>query len=802
MKIADYKDAMEFFKNSRQEESNGKWKEFVEESRFDDMLQEPRTMAQGPRIPFGEGGNFETWLKTQPEGTEFRTKSEIFKKGGVKNTGFYNAILDKYKDKFKITTGSRLGGDVATKNKAIKEFFDTQELGSKINVDQSVVKINKNLPKNEQISATGLRNRLNDTKLNTRAIGAQTLGKYHGELSDLAKAHIEETYGDSIKLNFNKNKYGVSAGGRGESKALYESIRRFVEGGAWDRAYNVGSPEGWILESYKRAGYKPIKEIMPKSKMEKFIGFEAPDGTKWFSSKTAAFKHNGKHVTTSHPGWDRVNKLVSIVKETRVAPSQAIADLLAKGGVKNIDGLTLERLTGYLLNNDVDIKNIKKGLTTFHKHHVKGVKVSPDADIQLVTNVANKEANKVNIEIAELKKKNLPIDYDALDKRLKNYGVTIEVDGKRLGGKGFESISDIEKWTTKKIGTWKTADFEKFAKQFIKNDVKFASFPANVGAMWRAIGSGGRKALGWGTAGLTELIFMGLDMKNELSKGKSTEEAASIAKQNASFGIYSDDAYLRGLKKVAEDMDIDTRAFDKVFAFNERMSKISSQLDYENVQIERLKTMGPLGIEEANRLQKEHDERNATLDLENEKLIEEIAGQVSISKAGEVFPNPNLDQIAKSRYTLTSEDFEKVITDLQEAGIEKLKREKTTAFDVQSKQADPEAGSTFNPITNWFTGTENFWDFRTKGQEKQRLINDMLEFSPQELYRYNLARGVDPDNPITQESFQNLIHQQPGLGFAGAEGGIANIRRPNAIPPESGPTPYGLPSMLNRVKKW
>ena len=36
-------------------------------------------------------------------------------------------------------------------------------------------------------------------------------------------------------------------------------------------------------------------------------------------------------------------------------------------------------------------------------------------------------------------------------------------------------------------------------------------------------------------------------------------------------------------------------------------------------------------------------------------------------------------------------------------------------------------------------------------------------------------------------------------GFAG--GGIAGIRRPNAIPPESGPNPQGLPSMYNRVKR-
>ena len=138
--------------------------------------------------------------------------------------------------------------------------------------------------------------------------------------------------------------------------------------------------------------------------------------------------------------------------------------------------------------------------------------------------------------------------------------------------------------------------------------------------------------------------------------------------------------------------------------------------------------------------------------------------------------NPNLDQIAKARYTLTSDEFGEVFEGLKKAGIEKLKREKTKAFDVQSKQADPEAGSTFNWLTNFFTGSENFLDWRTKGQEEQRLIDDMLEFSPQELYRYNLQRGVDPDSPITQESFENLVYDQPGLGFYSG-GGIASLKK-------------------------
>ena len=61
MHIKDHNDAMTFFRNSKQLESNGKWKEFVEESKFDDMLegtrpQEPRTMAQGGGIIGKPGG--------------------------------------------------------------------------------------------------------------------------------------------------------------------------------------------------------------------------------------------------------------------------------------------------------------------------------------------------------------------------------------------------------------------------------------------------------------------------------------------------------------------------------------------------------------------------------------------------------------------------------------------------------------------------------------------------------------------------------------------------------------------------
>jgi len=53
----DNKDAMEFFRNSKQLESNGKWQEFVEQSELEAAVHEPRNMAHGGRIGFEPGGH-------------------------------------------------------------------------------------------------------------------------------------------------------------------------------------------------------------------------------------------------------------------------------------------------------------------------------------------------------------------------------------------------------------------------------------------------------------------------------------------------------------------------------------------------------------------------------------------------------------------------------------------------------------------------------------------------------------------------------------------------------------------------
>jgi hypothetical protein len=57
---------------------------------------------------------------------------------------------------------------------------------------------------------------------------------------------------------------------------------------------------------------------------------------------------------------------------------------------------------------------------------------------------------------------------------------------------------------------------------------------------------------------------------------------------------------------------------------------------------------------------------------------------------------------------------------------------------------------------------------------------------------------------MSPEELEEYMLERQSRGWSRmkkAGGGMAGIRKPHAIPPESGPTPQGLPSMLNRVKR-
>ena len=83
-----------------------------------------------------------------------------------------------------------------------------------------------------------------------------------------------------------------------------------------------------------------------------------------------------------------------------------------------------------------------------------------------------------------------------------------------------------------------------------------------------------------------------------------------------------------------------------------------------------------------------------------------------------------------------------------------------------------------------------FYDQGLMDKAEQQDIDTMKKIAAADQKRIDerIERGI-----IADRNWQSQV------SYAG--GGIAGIRRPHAIPPKSGPTPQGLPSMYNRVKR-
>ena len=138
------------------------------------------------------------------------------------------------------------------------------------------------------------------------------------------------------------------------------------------------------------------------------------------------------------------------------------------------------------------------------------------------------------------------------------------------------------------------------------------------------------------------------------------------------------------------------------------------------------------------------------------------------------------------------QDITQPIKDTKKAAFDLLEEEQIKNFPTTSKQVNTERGPIGNKIFNSiftkdsykkllpqnFLSTFNqmipFMDYKpvTEKEKEQALIDNM---EPRELYLYNLARGQDPDNPITINETANFMNKN-NRAFGFAEGGITGLR--------------------------
>ena len=141
---------------------------------------------------------------------EWESRSQLIRSSGSKVNGHINRILKEYENKFKF--GSVV---IENKNKEIYKYFKSQPKNSLISVEGAVKIINKNLPKDAQISETIIYNRLDDPKFNINNLKGQTLDNqvsktaaYKVKISDSFKEQLRKIRKPGIYLYLETTQIG------------------------------------------------------------------------------------------------------------------------------------------------------------------------------------------------------------------------------------------------------------------------------------------------------------------------------------------------------------------------------------------------------------------------------------------------------------------------------------------------------------------------------------------------------------------------------------------------------------------
>jgi hypothetical protein len=354
--------------------------------------------------------------------------------------------------------------------------------------------------------------------------------------------------------------------------------------------------------------------------------------------------------------------------------------------------------------------------------------------------------------------------------------------------------------------------FKRFGPRLVEAPVEDNRLFASKGGRVPLAGGGWLVSLLGPEAWALEYIFYKASQKNYESQGYSKEEAKAMAIDEITFGITNkgDAAYNKELEKVAKEMGLGSKAFDTIREISERTIKGTKEQERDKKLLES----GYFQTEESkNEFLAKREKLYGDYDKETEKLWRKAKTEIGMDKAGKVFPTPNLDQIAFESLNVEDADVQSVFGDLQKVATEKLRRRKEKAFPMQSKQVYTDQGGLGNVLTtnlfnlqsiprtlktaydliNPFSPLPKLDDLKSDAALEQAKMDKM---SDKKLYEYNKKRNITKEDPITEESLEEIRYRHPELHLR--EGGIAGIRKPDAIPPER----QGLRSIMINDKDY
>ena len=280
--------------------------------------------------------------------------------------------------------------------------------------------------------------------------------------------------------------------------------------------------------------------------------------------------------------------------------------------------------------------------------------------------------------------------------------------------------------------------------------------------------------------GVADILIGVLDYENNISKGQKPDEALGNAVQAMSFGLYKsgDRARIEDVKERFVAKGGDGEIFDQATALNAKDQEINDLIYKSKFTADKafMDLSQPQAI-----LGKSVDQRKQDYEILKQSLNEKIRDKIA-ERDGMIESYKTNLRVSEAGAPIDiggKEFFSQPFKDIRAATMEKIREENRKAYDMQKRQVNFTSGN----IGNWLQNNI-FTMSPLERAELQKQINNMDE---RELYRFNLQRGMDPDNLIRFEDILNYKMTSPELMGVNttkyinkrdrnSEGGITGLR--------------------------
>jgi hypothetical protein len=523
MHIKDHNDAMTFFKTYDSVASKGKWKEFIDEMEFDSMLQEPRTMAQEPRMGLDDGGRiaFGDGLIVTDEIKALFPEGDFnkHKYGFPKKHSSYEKVRSKTRTEERALYNQRAEVKEARRNiqnkayaKDPKRFYQShRKYVTQPHVAEKLAK------KQQTIYYSGGKREKDLARLKGITI-SKNLGAY---LQSPDNVLIK----DMIRAAKTDSNLNIIRGGADNTVVAVQEGEKIYHAVGSNRKPVPGSPKNSI-SIIKHPGFKKRAEFVKQQKEFKNTKVAGKDITYGEALDVLESKKAGTPVTKKNPAeYEHVKEVATDYKKGQIALRTANREKqVIMSALKN----------GHITKAEAGRQLKKIGVRAFiDGKYIGAPKINPEKQFKDLKKYVDR---KINVDKNLIKK----IDKDLINKNLIKLGC-----GMYAGGRvGFKVGSG--QCITKAVAKLKSGNLSAAEKKI-------------VDAMGDGLKKGGVPKKFWTTALKGEGYFALADFANNLTKGQGLDKAFSNALEMATFGALDIGGNERDLMRYAKERGLDTK---------------------------------------------------------------------------------------------------------------------------------------------------------------------------------------------------------------------------------------------------